>query len=158
MVLGLQDKIKINAKIFFVLAILALAVFVTGCSSEESNESPATGYAVADIKETTEVTQQNTIETKTFILVGENFKFLIDGSRENPDLVVNQGDKVRIEFKSGQGFHDFVVDEFNAKTDRIKDGESTSVEFVADKKGTFEYYCSVGSHRQMGMKGKLIVN
>jgi plastocyanin len=28
---------------------------------------------------------------------------------------------------------------------------------VADKKGTFEYYCSVGQHRALGMKGKLVV-
>ncbi len=33
----------------------------------------------------------------------------------------------------------------------------TFVEFTADKKGTFEYYCSVGEHRVNGMKGKFIV-
>lgn len=33
----------------------------------------------------------------------------------------------------------------------------TSVTFVADETGTFEYYCSVGNHRGQGMIGKLIV-
>ena len=36
-------------------------------------------------------------------------------------------------------------------------GQIDEVEFVVDKAGTFEYYCSVGNHRQMGMVGKLIV-
>jgi plastocyanin len=34
---------------------------------------------------------------------------------------------------------------------------STFIEFVANKKGKFEYYCSVGEHRAMGMKGNLVV-
>ena len=32
-----------------------------------------------------------------------------------------------------------------------------TAEFTADKVGSFEYYCSVGSHRSMGMKGVLKV-
>ena len=157
MVLGLQ-KIKKNFAMFLVL--LVLSVLVTGCGSSDSN-----GYAVVDTQGTNQVTGevedttnvQPTGEVKTFSLEGANFKFTMNGV-ESPNIVVNEGDKVRIELKSGQGFHDWVVDEFSATTPRVKDGESTFVEFTADKKGTFEYYCSVGEHRQMGMKGNLIVN
>ncbi|MEY4731380.1 MAG: hypothetical protein RL681_326, partial [Candidatus Parcubacteria bacterium] len=46
---------------------------------------------------------------------------------------------------------------FNAATKVLTDGQSETIEFVANKAGTFEYYCSVGSHRQMGMKGTLTV-
>lgn len=53
--------------------------------------------------------------------------------------------------------HDFVIDELNVKTKIVKDGESETVEFTPDQTGTFEFYCSVGQHRQMGMKGTLIV-
>lgn len=53
--------------------------------------------------------------------------------------------------------HDFVIDELNIRTKRIAGGESDSVTFTADKTGAFEYYCSVGNHREMGMKGRLIV-
>ncbi len=94
--------------------------------------------------------------TATFKLTGENFKFLMDG-KENPELRVKKGDRVRIEFTSTQGFHDWVVDEFNASTKQVWAVNSTFVEFVADKKGTFDYYCSVGRHREMGMKGNLVV-
>src|SRR3989344_9570471 len=158
MVFGLQKKIKKNFAMFLVL--LVLSVVITGCGSNNSN-----GYAVVDTQGTNQVTGevedtanvQPTSEVKTFSLEGANFKFMMNGV-ESPNIVVNEGDKVRIELKSGQGFHDWVVDEFNVATPRVKDEESTFVEFIADKKGTFEYYCSVGEHRQMGMKGSLIIN
>ena len=92
----------------------------------------------------------------TFKLTGEMFKFVMDGV-DNPDLHVKVGQAVQIQFSSTDGFHDWVVDEFNARTEKVNTGGSTSVTFVADKAGTYEYYCSVGQHRAMGMKGKLIV-
>ena len=99
----------------------------------------------------------STGDVKTFVLTGKNFRFVMNGV-ENPDIKVKQGDKVKIEFSSTQGFHDWTLDEFNAATKQVMDTDgSTIVEFVADKKGTFEYYCSVGSHRANGMKGDFIV-
>ncbi|MEA2037832.1 MAG: plastocyanin/azurin family copper-binding protein [Nanoarchaeota archaeon] len=106
--------------------------------------------------EVEEETMESEYFVKTYVLTGENFKFLMDG-KEAPELRVQEGDRVRIEFTSTDGFHDFVVDEFNAATERVNTDGSTFVEFVADKKGTFEYYCSVGSHRANGMKGNLVV-
>ncbi len=93
---------------------------------------------------------------KVFVVDSSYLRFYINGV-ENPDIKVKQGDKVRIEFGSQEGFHDWVVDEFNAKTSKVTAGNSTSVEFVADKKGTFGYYCIVGRHRANGMKGRFIV-
>jgi plastocyanin len=92
----------------------------------------------------------------TFVLTGENFKFVSNGV-DNPELRVHKGDLVRVEFSSTSGFHDWKVDEFGAATERVNSGGTTSAEFVADKVGTFEYYCSVGEHRAMGMHGNLIV-
>lgn len=101
-------------------------------------------------------TLEPTGEVKTFVMTGENFKFVMDGE-DNPTITVNKGDTVRIEFTSTQGFHDWVVDEFNAATQKVQSPDSTFVEFVADQTGQFEYYCSVGSHRANGMWGTLIV-
>ena len=59
---------------------------------------------------------------------------------------------------SGKMMHDWVVDEFTgAKMKRVTNGQTGTVTFVADKAGTFEYYCSVGQHRANGMVGKLVV-
>ena len=82
---------------------------------------------------------------------GHNFEY------DQSEIRVKEGDTVVINFTSTDGFHDWVVDEFNAKTARVSTGNTTSVTFVADKAGTYEYYCSVGTHRQQGMVGSLIV-
>ena len=73
------------------------------------------------------------------------------------EIKVKQGDTVTINLTNSGGLHDWVVDEFDAATEKISEGGNTSVTFVADKKGTFEYYCSVGAHRAQGMVGNLIV-
>lgn len=90
-------------------------------------------------------------ETKEFVVSGSNFKF-------SPNVIsVKRGDIVKLVFKVDGGIHDFVIDEYEVATNQLGDGEEEEVEFVADKVGTFEYYCSVGKHRQNGMVGKLIV-
>ena len=88
---------------------------------------------------------------KEFTVTGSAFKFA------PATLTVNKGDTVRITFKNTGGTHDFVIDELGVKTQVINTGQEEVVEFVADTAGTFEYYCSVGNHRQMGMVGTLTV-
>lgn len=75
-----------------------------------------------------------------------------------PNIIkVKKGEKVTITINNRGGFHDFYIDEFNVKSKTIPGGESTTVEFTPDKTGSFEFYCSIGNHRAMGMKGTLIV-
>ena len=88
---------------------------------------------------------------KEFVVEGSNFKFSLS------EMKVKKGETVRVVFKNVEGMHDWVVNEFDAKTSVINGGEEETIEFVADKAGTYEYYCSVGQHRKMGMVGKLIV-
>ena len=95
-------------------------------------------------------------EERVIIITGENYKFMVDGE-ENPEIKVKVGEKIKIEFTSTEGFHDFVIDELEAKTEKLTAGESTSIEFTADQAGTFQYYCSVGNHRGLGMEGNFIV-
>lgn len=72
-------------------------------------------------------------------------------------LEVNEGEIVRITFVNQQGTHDLVVDGYNARTKILQSGQSETIEFLADKTGSFEFYCSIGTHREQGMKGTLIV-
>lgn len=88
---------------------------------------------------------------KTFNVEGGGFYF-------NPkEIRVKKGDTVKIAFTNKMGTHDWVIDEFNARTKVLGAGQTETIQFVADKTGTFEYYCSVGNHRAQGMKGNLIV-
>ena len=89
--------------------------------------------------------------SKEFTVVGSNFKYDVK------TIKVKKGDTVKIIFKNAEGFHDFIIDEFDVATNQIGAEEEDEIEFVADKVGTFEYYCSVGQHRKNGMVGKLVV-
>ena len=96
-----------------------------------------------------ETTQTPTV--RTFDVNGGSYYFTPS------TITVKKGDTVKINFKNDGGVHDFKIDEFNVATARIGSGQMASVSFVADKVGSFEYYCSIGSHRSMGMKGTLTV-
>ncbi len=116
-------------------------------TSSTSTTSSATSAVVA--VSTSIVTNQP--NAKVFNVTAKNFAFSVT------EIKVKKGDKVTINFSSTDGYHDWVVDEFKAATQKVQTGGSTSVTFTADKAGIYEYYCSVGSHRKMGMVGKLIV-
>lgn len=72
-------------------------------------------------------------------------------------LVVKKGQKVTLILQNTEGNHDFVIKEMNIKTPVIASGKDAKVTFTPDKVGTFEYYCSVGNHRAMGMSGTITV-
>lgn len=89
---------------------------------------------------------------KSFDIEASSFKF------SSTTITVNEGDKVTINLTTKNGMHDWVVDEFEgARTKVLSAGATDSITFTVDKAGTYEFYCSVGNHRQMGMVGKLIV-
>ncbi len=73
------------------------------------------------------------------------------------EIRVNLGDRIRLTYENGGGFHDWVLDEFDAATSQFSGGQSETIEFEADEAGTFEFYCSVGNHRAQGMWGNFIV-
>ena len=146
-------------QIFVILAIVILSLFIIGCNEtvEELPVKPeGTPEPAAEEPIEEPVTETAPIELKVIKVTGENYKFMMDG-KENPEIKVKIGEKIKIEFTSTEGFHDFVIDELEAKTDKVNSGGSTSVEFVANQAGTFSYYCSVGKHRDFGMEGTFIV-
>lgn len=103
----------------------------------DGSHEPETGSITGNVRE--------------FTVIGSNFAFA-------PTLMTaKKGETVRITFVNSGGKHDLKIDEFHVATKIIEGGAQETIEFVADKVGSFEYYCSVGSHRAMGMKGALTV-
>ncbi|PLX21537.1 hypothetical protein C0584_02325 [Candidatus Parcubacteria bacterium] len=145
---------KQNKSLSLILIILSLGIFLTACTTPQNNSNVVSN--TTDNNSIIEDESMDESDVVTFQLTGVNFSFLMDGE-EAPEIRVKEGQKVRIELTSTEGFHDFVLDEFFVASDKVALNESTSVEFVADQKGTFEYYCSVGSHRAQGMVGNFIV-
>ncbi len=119
-------------------------------SGEIDDTSPASATTEISV-ETEKETPSEIAQIREFIVEGSNFKFLPSS------MNVNKGDTVKIVFKNSGGSHDLRIDAFNTATKVIASGEEETITFVADTVGTFEYYCSVGSHRTMRMKGTLIV-
>jgi nitrosocyanin len=115
---------------------------------EPNPSAPAEGEVKVDVDAGTKV---STGAVKEFTVTGDNFAFAPN------TMTVKKGDTVKVTFKNAEGFHDFKLDEFGVSTKQIGANTSETVTFVADKAGSFEYYCSVGQHRAMGMKGTLTV-
>ena len=73
------------------------------------------------------------------------------------EISVKKGQKVQINLTAKDMMHDFNIDELGVKSETVKAGNSTVIEFTADSVGSFEYYCSVGEHRANGQVGTLTV-
>lgn len=159
-------------------SLLILTVLITGCQNvveepvtdslppaedlsvettipvDEPVEEP--GEIKSEDADTTPIELPEADNPVTLNVTGQDFAFFVKG-QENPILKVQKGDRVVINFTSTSGFHDFVIDEFEAATEQVNTDGSTSVEFTADEVGSFSYYCSVGQHRANGMEGTFIV-
>ena len=144
----------ITIVILVVLVVGALFIFGNSKKAEAPvGENQSQTPAVADNSQTNvaDADSETAAVVKEFAVSGKNFSF-------TPALItVNKGNKVRITFQNTAGFHDFRIDEFGVATKQAQSPATEVLEFTADKVGSFEYYCSVGRHRVMGMKGTLKV-
>lgn len=111
-----------------------------------NNNMPVPGSNVDEM-----IVVEEVVKEKEFSISAAPFSF------SPSTMTVNKGDTVKITVKNLNGTHTLKIDEFNAATRVLKAGETETITFVADKTGTFEYYCSVGNHRAMGMVGTLTV-
>lgn len=118
-----------------------------------------------DIAQTTENTAK-TVEYTLSTVMGQTppMAFIgvggdIDGVI-NPTLKANVGDRVVVTVINGDPVeHDFVLAEFHVTTGSLLTaGEQKTVEFIADKPGTFKYICSIPGHEQIGMTGAFEVS
>lgn len=147
--------------------IVALVVIIGGYYIINNNKKTTDMTAVESMTPTpsvsTEATSTEPVATSTpgatvgtgkvvsFDVMANNFNFTPS------TMTVNKGDTVKITVHNNGGTHDLKIDEFKASTKLLQTGQTETIQFVADKTGTFEYYCSVGNHRAMGMKGTLTV-
>jgi plastocyanin len=134
-----------------VVVLVIVAFFVFKPKSQPASETVVTPTAVTEQQspQTTTVMADETV--KEFTLEAGSFYY-------KPNLItVKKGDKVKVTINSVDMMHDFVIDELKVKSEKAASGTSASVEFTADSVGKFEFYCSVGQHRKMGMVGTLVV-
>jgi plastocyanin len=134
-----------------VLALIGGAVYFSLNKSQTATTTPE-ATSVSPTSAEASPTGEAIIEEVTEIVVkGKAFEFTPD------TITVKKGQKTRIVFKNTGGMHDFNVDELGIKTKIVNTGEEDFSEFTPTEAGTYEFYCSVGNHRQMGMVGTLII-
>ncbi len=112
-------------------------------SMEGGTAEPTEGEAMAE----TSVT----VENGQVALTADNFTYDVT------EIRVKAGEPLTMAVTNAEGFHDLVIDELEVNSGMIPAGETKELLIPTDKPGTYEYYCSVGEHRQMGMKGMLII-
>lgn len=75
----------------------------------------------------------------------------------NPaSITVKRGERIKLTFiNAGTIVHNLVIDELNVKTKMIEPGKSNTIEFTVEGNSTLVFYCSIGNHKALGMKGEL---
>lgn len=134
-----------HLKSLFVLLILAGSVALTGLFAKKDQKKDIS------VQGTETQPAQQPVTFQTIAVEGGNFYFSPN------ELRVKKGKPVQISYTSKNGLHDVVIAEFGVGSDVVSAGQTTTIAFTPDKVGTFEFYCSIGRHREMGMKGALIV-
>src|SRR5215207_10042177 len=85
-------------------------------------------------------------EVRSFEIVASKYKF-------EPSVVeVTEGDRVVLTMRSSDSTHGFGIKEFKVKRRIPKGGDAVSIEFVAEKAGSFRFICSEycgGGHSSM---------
>ena len=130
-----------------VILLLVLGIFLISACSQQKTENLVGGGTPVPGQE--QIVQGDGV--KEFTITAKQFQF------EPSTIEVNKGDKVRLIVTSTDVPHGISIPEYDIN-ERLNPGEPVSIEFTADKEGTFTAFCSVfcGSGHS-NMKGKIIV-
>lgn len=118
-----------------ILFLIISALLISACTQRNQNDGNTSiqGYV------------------KEFKMTAKQFAF-------EPEIIeVNKGDMVRLIVTSIDVPHGISIPEYGIN-ERLNPGEPVTIEFIADKEGSFTSFCSVfcGSGHG-GMKGKIVV-
>jgi len=128
-----------------ILFLLLGIFFISACAQQKPDNLVGQG---SDVQQQTNQTQG---PVKEFRMTAKQFAF------EPSTIEVNKGDRVRLIVTSTDVPHGIAIREYGIN-ERLEVGKPVTIEFTADKQGTFMAFCSVfcgAGHT--GMKGKIVV-
>lgn len=120
-------------------------------NNKDSAGKPATAQAQPPDLSSSQNAPAGDAAVKEFKMTAKQFVF-------EPDTIeVNKGDKVRLIVTSTDVAHGITIPQYGIN-EKLAPGKPVTIEFMADREGTFEAFCSVfcGAGHQK-MKGKIIV-
>lgn len=79
---------------------------------------------------------------------------------DGPEIHVREGEIVRITFSAEDIPHSLTIDEPYRISKRAAPGKPVTFEFLADKPGTFDFYCNLAldDRCRKELRGKLVVD
>src|SRR5688500_6116935 len=116
-----------------VVVLLAVGGYLLMNSNNVQAPSPTGNTGMVDQTPTTQpMATDSAMQTgvKEFTVTSKGLNF------DPKEIRVKVGDRVKVTYKNTMGQHDWVLDEFNAKTKLLAAGAEETVEFVAHKKGS----------------------
>ena len=145
-------------KKFLILVVLLLLVACT--QQPQKADTPSNDVVESQIQDTgakDESQDADIQDAKTSSGIKEfSIKAKISEFMPN-EILVSEGDEVRLTLEAIEGTHGFVIPEFNVNA-KLETGKPVAVTFVADKKGTYSFFCNIPcGEGHKGMRGTLIV-
>ncbi len=144
-----------------VAVITTLAVLLAGCSTASKTTPTPEASPVSEVmtepvaSASPEAMMEKTDGEVAYDVEMSSFSF------SEKTMQAKAGEAIKVKLTNTEGFHDFVIDELNVASSKLAEGKSEVIEITVPagtKTGTtYEYYCSVGNHRQQGMVGTLTV-
>lgn len=148
---GAMSPMVIGVIVLAVILVVAAMFFFMGRGANTTE--PAMVEEVNSTDNMSESTGESAMDGDVVEVTMEAGSFYFEPNVINAKL----GQTVRVTLNSVSMQHDFVIDDLGVKSSVLPSGRSETVEFVASEVGSFEFYCSVGNHRQQGMVGTLNV-
>ncbi|MBI2668657.1 cupredoxin domain-containing protein [Candidatus Woesearchaeota archaeon] len=140
---------------------IALLVLILGCSSKtltSSTPEPASAPLQNVQNEAAAAVPEPKEEITAAVSAPSGTELEMEAAQNSFDpnrITVRKGDKVVLRIRSKDVDDTFNIAEYKIH-EQLTSGKTTDIEFVADKRGTFLYYCSsCGDY--FHTRGKLIV-
>lgn len=149
-----------------IILLLVLGIFlISACAQQKPMENPEDLVGQGSpVEQQVPVpgsnTEEKAVEEKVTDTAGTVKEFKMTAKQfafEPATIEVNKGDMVKLIVTSTDVPHGISIPEYGIN-ERLDPGKPVTIEFTAEKEGTFTAFCSVfcGSGHS-GMKGKIIV-
>lgn len=142
--------------------VLISGLVFAGCSllpGSKTEEAPETTNVIEETQVEDAMVKDDVMEKEDVViknaeqpqLNASNFTFGVD------KISAKVGEELVVKVTNDSGVHDFVIDELGVSSGVIAQGDTMEITIPTDKPGTYEYYCSIGKHRALGMVGTITI-